>query len=84
MRKVIIEIEFETEGTTQENVADKYLVADNLGKCINEFKWRVLPQFAVSERSELLFSFRDYWKKSNHQNIDEAIKGFLLTKKGKQ
>lgn len=38
----------------------------------------------VSGRSELLFAFRDYWKKSKHQNIDEAIKGFLRTKKGKQ
>lgn len=39
---------------------------------------------AVSWRSELLFAFRDYWSESNHQNIEDAIKGFLRTKKGKQ
>jgi hypothetical protein len=38
----------------------------------------------VGGRSELLFAFRDYWGKSCHQNIDDAIKGFLRTKKGKQ
>lgn len=43
-----------------------------------------LRQPHVSWRSELLFAFRDYWRKSAHRNIDEAIKGFLRTKKGKQ
>ena len=38
----------------------------------------------VSGRSELLFAFRDYWKKSKHQTINDAIKGFMKTKKGKQ
>lgn len=38
----------------------------------------------AGEKSKLLFAFRDYWQKSSHQNINEAIKGFLRTKKSKQ
>lgn len=45
---------------------------------------KALSLFVVSGRSELLFAFRDYWKKSKHQNIEDAIKGFMKTKKGKQ
>ena len=28
-------------------------------------------------KTKLLIDFKKYWKKSNHQNIDDAIKGFL-------
>lgn len=32
------------------------------------------------KQKDFLIAFSNYWKKSNHQNIDEAISGFLKTK----
>jgi len=49
-------------------------------KIADDFADDVLKQTSKindSYNKKLLIDFKSYWKKSSHQNIDDAIKGFL-------
>ncbi len=51
-----------------------------------EFAERMVDGFNKYDKrtpKEVLIDFKNYWKKSSHNNVDDAIKGFLKTKKGK-
>lgn len=43
-----------------------------------------LPVQPKASAKTVLNTFKVYWKNSSNQNIDDAIKNFLRTKKGKQ
>ena len=66
------------------NEIEKILAEYTDGKeTLQEATTKVLRLFNSSSEKELLLAFKEYWKNSNHQNIDKAINGFIKSNNSK-